>query len=190
MRKIWRVYYRKEPTFQTDNNLSVEDLPRTHQFVRSIMAETKDEVYREMQGEVWSPNGEMRSVIIALHLHHTSMSVGDVLELVFPGRSVYVQCASFGWKFVPKHRKPVVQNLGEIVGWFQRITIQEAEELKDAHAFGAPTEANALICNGFDLLRETLTKRASKRTGLPFSEIGKEIVRRSSGKWVHYNLNW
>jgi hypothetical protein len=62
-----------------------------YKFVRSIdyswlpqtkqEADTLDEVYRLMQGEVWSPNGEARELIESLRLHHTSMSVGDVVKL-------------------------------------------------------------------------------------------------------------
>lgn len=38
-----------------------------------------DRVYDTMQGEVWSPNGEARELILSLGLQHTSMSVGDVI---------------------------------------------------------------------------------------------------------------
>lgn len=36
-------------------------------------------VYYRMQGEIWSPHGEMRDFIRACGLSHTSMSVGDVV---------------------------------------------------------------------------------------------------------------
>ena len=34
-----------------------------------------------MQGENWSPNGEARNLIGSLGLSHTSMSVGDIIEI-------------------------------------------------------------------------------------------------------------
>lgn len=36
-------------------------------------------VYYRMQGEIWSPHGEMREFIKLCGLTHTSMSVGDVI---------------------------------------------------------------------------------------------------------------
>jgi hypothetical protein len=36
-------------------------------------------IYRHMQGEVWSPNGEARDLIMSKGLAHTSMSVGDII---------------------------------------------------------------------------------------------------------------
>lgn len=42
-------------------------------------------IYMTMQGEVWSPNGEARDMIEAKGLHHTSMSVGDVVVHVDTG---------------------------------------------------------------------------------------------------------
>jgi hypothetical protein len=33
-----------------------------------------------MQGEVWSPNGEARELILSKGLEHTSMTVGDVIR--------------------------------------------------------------------------------------------------------------
>lgn len=36
-------------------------------------------IFNAMQGEVWSPNGEARELIIRKGLVHTSMSVGDVI---------------------------------------------------------------------------------------------------------------
>jgi hypothetical protein len=38
-----------------------------------------EDIFRKMQGEVWSPNGEARVLIESKGLAHTSMSVGDVV---------------------------------------------------------------------------------------------------------------
>lgn len=40
-----------------------------------------ENIFRECQGEIWSPYGEARDLINALGLTHTSMSVGDVIGL-------------------------------------------------------------------------------------------------------------
>lgn len=48
--------------------------------VKEVEASSLEEVFYKMQGEVWSPNGEGRNLIQSLGLHHTSMSVGDVIQ--------------------------------------------------------------------------------------------------------------
>lgn len=55
-------------------------LERTHVLLGRIAAEP-EEVFELMQGEFWSPRGEARSLIERLGLHHTSMSVGDVVRV-------------------------------------------------------------------------------------------------------------
>lgn len=47
-----------------------------------------EELYRKLQGEFWSPNGEARKLIKSLGLRHTSMSVGDCFRL--PNREVWL----------------------------------------------------------------------------------------------------
>lgn len=83
MKKLYAVYYMK-PEYFRDFNFGTKEptlanLHKTHRFVRTIEAESLEEVFTEMQGERWSPNGEARDLISALGLGHTSMSVGDVV---------------------------------------------------------------------------------------------------------------
>jgi hypothetical protein len=40
-----------------------------------------EQVFHDMQGEVWSPNGEARELILGKGLRHTSMSVGDIIHV-------------------------------------------------------------------------------------------------------------
>ena len=195
--KRWAVYYRKEPTFVVDPNLSVEDLPKTHQYLVTVLAKTKDQVYEMMQAENWSPNGEQKAVITALHLRHTSMSVGDVLVFGFPsitGRTLAIQCAPFGWKIVPQFRKPIVRNLGEIVGKFQMIRKSEQDYTSLVNSTDySPKLFPVMIDMVFqhhERKRNEVVSKVKQETGLPFTEIGKEVCRRTSGKWVHHHLNW
>lgn len=58
-------------------------------------------VFHDMQGEVWSPNGEAREMIRAAGLHHTSMSVGDIA--VVDGRAWIVD--SFGFADLDEVRR-------------------------------------------------------------------------------------
>ena len=71
----------KHDLFKVD----LADLTKTHILLGSIRtpAQRIDDVeciFSFMQGETWSPNGEARNFIQALGLHHTSMSVGDIIE--------------------------------------------------------------------------------------------------------------
>lgn len=64
---------------KTGSMPQVSTLNNTHVNLRSIDAEDLDDVYAKMQGDVWSPNGEARELILSKGLRHTSMSVGDVI---------------------------------------------------------------------------------------------------------------
>ena len=55
-----------------------KNLSKTHIFLRSVAANDLEELFCYMQGDVWSPNGEARSLIESKGLKHTSMSVGDI----------------------------------------------------------------------------------------------------------------
>jgi len=95
--KEFTVYYRTEPTFMLDKNLTREDVlsERTHRQVKEIQAEEYGDVFRLMQGEVWSPMGEARELIQGLGLKHTSMSVGDVVWDMETDTAW--QCDMVGW---------------------------------------------------------------------------------------------
>jgi len=83
---LYRVYYQNEPSFEIPKQIIVGE---THTFVRKVEALSPEDVYREMQAEIWSPNGEARDLIRKLGLRHTSMSVGDVIRSE-DGFEVYV----------------------------------------------------------------------------------------------------
>lgn len=89
--QIYRTWYAKNPTFIS--GMIGEYIESTHAFVESIEANTLDDVYLEMQAENWSPNGEARRLIEKTGLHHTSMSVGDVIEDTST-RQFYEVCSS------------------------------------------------------------------------------------------------
>ncbi len=56
-------------------------LESTHTLLGTIDTTDLDEVYDMMQGECWSPRGEARAFISGLGLDHTTMSVGDIVEV-------------------------------------------------------------------------------------------------------------
>lgn len=98
--KTYKIWYRKDPTFQPDHELTEERIKRTHVLVQEIEADNIEDAYWKMQGENWSPNGEARPLITRLGLHHTSMSVGDVIEY----QNQFWQVDYSGWN-------PVLDNL-------------------------------------------------------------------------------
>lgn len=75
----YSVFYKKNPTFWEDENLTKDNFRKTHVFLMKVDANSLDDVFLMMQGDVWSPNGEARDFIRGKGLKHTSMSVGDVI---------------------------------------------------------------------------------------------------------------
>jgi len=71
-----------------------DDLYRTHVLLGGIKERNLNRVFAMMQGEAWSPGGEANRLIRANGLHHTSMSVGDVVT-TGRGRVYMVDMAGF-----------------------------------------------------------------------------------------------
>lgn len=87
--EIWYVKpkfgrdFRMGPEFLKEQGIPIPtqtaDLTETHILLGEVGERDPEEVYEMMQGEFWSPEGQARGLISRLGLHHTSMSVGDVL---------------------------------------------------------------------------------------------------------------
>lgn len=60
---------------------SPKNLAATHIEVGAIAATDPEDIFEMMQGEAWSPAGQSRGLIVGLGLDHTSMSVGDVIQV-------------------------------------------------------------------------------------------------------------
>ncbi len=60
---------------------SRSDIGKTHVLVGTLSATDPEVIFEMMQGEKWSPCGEARGLIKGLGLSHTSMSIGDVLQI-------------------------------------------------------------------------------------------------------------
>ena len=75
------VWYQKPETFQQQSkDFNFEALRETHVFLGRVKDRDVDALFRLMQGEIWSPNGEAREMIYEKHLSHTSMSIGDIIK--------------------------------------------------------------------------------------------------------------
>ena len=89
----YQVFYCRRIPWRVDDDFSF-DPPLTHAFIRRVEANDLVEVYRQMQGFVWSPNGEAQQIIATAGVHHTSMSIGDVA--VDPSERAWA-CVERGW---------------------------------------------------------------------------------------------
>jgi len=59
-----------------------KDIVTHYRFVKEVEAESLEDVFFQMQGEIWSPNGEARFLITSLGLRHTSMMTGDLVQTI------------------------------------------------------------------------------------------------------------
>ncbi|MDD5053636.1 MAG: hypothetical protein PHO27_12950 [Sulfuricurvum sp.] len=95
----YQVFYKKYPTFLEDGKLTIDEMHKSHVFVKNVEASSLEDVFAVMQGENWSPNGEARDLILKKGLHHTSMSIGDVIGL----NNQYWEVAFIGFTELPKY---------------------------------------------------------------------------------------
>ena len=96
----YSVFYRKSPTFLPNEKLTVANLDQTHLHLKDLEAQDLEDVFYQMQGEIWSPQGEARELIRSKGLSHTSMSVGDVVYR--HSDDVYYQVDFLGFRVVSK----------------------------------------------------------------------------------------
>jgi hypothetical protein len=59
--------------------ITAKTLQNTHVLLGSVSDTSLESIFHRMQAEIWSPEGEARSLIQKKGLAHTSMSVGDVI---------------------------------------------------------------------------------------------------------------
>jgi hypothetical protein len=103
----YRIHYMNAEGWRRDfgyggNIPDCRKLAETHTELRTIEARDLDDVYYQSQGEIWSPNGEARSLIEAKGLRHTSMSKGDVIECLDTGR--FYMVAGIGFTMIAARR--------------------------------------------------------------------------------------
>lgn len=59
----------------------LKDLKKTHVLLGEVKCTSKEKIFGLLQGEIWSPNGEAHNLIDKSGTKHTSMSVGDIVEM-------------------------------------------------------------------------------------------------------------
>lgn len=85
--KIWYTKGYFNPFGREKDNITPKSMKKTHILLGSIAETDLDKIFSMMQGERWSPNGEARNLILDLGLTHTSMSVGDIIQV---GKVIYL----------------------------------------------------------------------------------------------------
>jgi len=78
-----QVAFIKAPNFfkfnSGDRVPSLATLEDTHSVIGSVLETDLDEIWRMLQQDVWSPNGEAEQMLFASEVAHSSMSNGDVV---------------------------------------------------------------------------------------------------------------
>lgn len=74
-----KIYYQKNFTHLP--LVKKDTFNETHILVGEIEETDLEAIFEMMQGEMWSPNGEARDLIRSLGIQHTSMSVGDAVQI-------------------------------------------------------------------------------------------------------------
>lgn len=94
----FQIWYATPEFSRNGGAINARHLVATHVHLKDIERdgglEQLEGIFRDMQGEVWSPNGEARPLIAAKKLSHTSMSIGDVVVVNGEAHAV----ASFGFQ--------------------------------------------------------------------------------------------
>lgn len=79
---------------ETLKRLRDEGPRATHVLLGDVSSTSPEEIYEALQGESWSPEGQARDLIQSLGLSHTSMSMGDIVQI----GSVLFFCDDVGFK--------------------------------------------------------------------------------------------
>jgi hypothetical protein len=72
-------YFQDHAGMDTDS-CDPENLEATHTLLGKCDEHDLEKVFYNMQGEIWSPEGEARDTIRIKGLAHTSMMMGDVVK--------------------------------------------------------------------------------------------------------------
>ena len=80
-----------------------DHLSATHVHLKDIEADNQEDALSRMRAENWSPNGEALDLLESKGLHHTTMTIGDVL--VDESDAVYL-VTGIGFSLLRKHEEP------------------------------------------------------------------------------------
>jgi|10_taG_2_1085330.scaffolds.fasta_scaffold00058_48 hypothetical protein len=86
---VYEVWYQNKMEFYHDEEHPPnppKDMTETHTKVAKIFFDTNEGIWQNLEmvfyimNQAWSPEGEMNDLIRTNKLHHTSMSIGDIVK--------------------------------------------------------------------------------------------------------------
>lgn len=89
-----KIWYQKEFNMRHKDLYNKENIKKSHVCMGSIECKILEDLFECLQAEMWSPNGEARQLVKSRGTDHTSLSVGDIVEI---GNKFYV-CEPIGWR--------------------------------------------------------------------------------------------
>ena len=122
-----QIFYAYEPDFHKNSDHFCPGI--THGFVKDIDVDgdTKhhclENAFFQMQSERWSPNGEARNLIERKALHHTSLSVGDVV--VLDGKAW--MCTNDGWEEIEQRERYIIVH--HVKSYTEHVITAETESV-------------------------------------------------------------
>jgi len=111
---------------------SIKDLNKTHVLIGKIKDTDKEDIYKKMQGENWSPAGEASNFINESGINHTSMSTNDII--VIEGKMWVVD--EIGFKQLGAGVNESIEELFEAMNDENKATINAVKKyFKDSYNF-------------------------------------------------------
>lgn len=81
-----------------------------------------------------------------------------------------------------------IRNLSRAVSLIRAQNRNEHERFDDLASFHAPGECYPIVERGLARERRRLARRIKGLTGYPMRAVLREIERRTSSRWVYFNL--
>lgn len=81
--EVWyyREWWKSQQIFPKAADYNPADLEKTHMLLGRIAGTDVEAIWRDLQGEFWSPNAEANAMLRRTGLSHTSMDCGDIVKL-------------------------------------------------------------------------------------------------------------
>lgn len=160
-----------------------KDLRKTHVFLGRISKSNPNEVYKMMQGQFWSPDGEANMMLRRKGVGHTSMSTGDII--VVGDKAMMVD--SNGWKNITDvSPKETISKIKEFV----RKTFRMTPDEEDSYSINFSTRDNGDVgeeqASPIDVQHMKKVRDALKKE---FGENGIKYRIEIIDEWVHLTVS-
>jgi hypothetical protein len=131
-----------------------KDLSASHVLLGKISERNLGKIYDMMQGENWSPEGEANMFIRGKGLHHTSMSVGDIIKI---GGKVYF-CDSYGFtELKPSTVYRYYINLDERGSFYADVRDSHDKTVYEIKIEGDPENDSTIFEDGYMSMKDDIS---------------------------------